>query len=274
MSSAEIVWLASYPKSGNTWLRFLLHAAVHGSIAQSVEVSASIPDVHRAMPTDAGAEARAASGGGYGGRLVMKTHFELSERHPHLDRTWGAVHVIRHPRDVLLSGLNYLRLAGTTPGQLSDRAYAELFIRAGGDPGFAQRGFGTWAGHASSWSAPGFPVHRVRYEDLQADTPGVLRGVLAFLGIEASDEAVAGAVRAGSFDAMRALEVREKNDPKKKSLDKRLFVGDAAGARKGALFMHSGRSGRRLDEAIKGGAGLDDAFEGAFAEAMAQHGYD
>ena len=274
MSSAEVVWLASYPKSGNTWVRFLLHAAVHGGVRESVEVSASIPDVHRAMPTDGQAEARAAAGEGYAGRVAMKTHFELTPDHPPLDRTWGAVHVVRHPRDVLLSGLNYRRLVGATAAQMSDRQYAETFIRAGGDPGFAQQGFGTWASHAASWAGADFPVHRVRYEDLQADATGTLRSILDFLEIGVDDAAVERAVKASSFDSMRALEVREKNDPKKKGLDKRLFVGDAAGARKGALFMHSGQSGRRLDESIKDGAGLDAALEAAFGEAMRACGYE
>lgn len=267
--SPPILWLASYPKSGNTWLRFLLRAAVLGPPTDSIQVSQSIPDLHRPLPTDDSAAS-------FGPVRPIKTHFALTPEHPMLDRTARAVYVLRNPRDVLLSGLNYARLSGGgKPSRGDDLAYARAFIARGGDPAFEAQGFGTWASHARSWRAAGFPVHTIRYEDLQADAGGALRGVLGFISEDlsagVSDDAVARAVKASSFDNLRALEVREKHDKGKQSLTRRLFVGDQAAVRQGAFFMNSGKSGQRLDTIAPG---LDAAFDAAFADSLREFGYD
>jgi hypothetical protein len=53
----------------------------------------------------------------------------------------------------------------------------------------------------------------VRYEDLHADPSGQLRRIVDFLGLPAvSDETIAGAVAASTFDRMRDLEVSDSAD--------------------------------------------------------------
>ena len=47
-----VTWLASYPKSGNTWLRFLLYSYYYGSVTVSAQVAERIPDIH-ALEADA-----------------------------------------------------------------------------------------------------------------------------------------------------------------------------------------------------------------------------
>lgn len=257
----RIVWLASYPKSGNTWVRFLVYTLLHGPPKQSIDVSRRIPDLHRRIPF-APPES---------GPLFAKTHLALSERHPKLAETERAVHIIRHPKDVLLSALNYRRLNGATEVELSSRGYAESFIKAGGDPAWAQQGHGTWASHAESWTATDrFPVLTVRYEDLKADAAAGLRTIAEFCSIDADDARIAAAVRAASFDALRALEVREKASPPKAQPAERLFVGTRDAAKGGRFFMNAGKTGQTLDPIAPG---LDAAFDAAFGEALARHGY-
>jgi hypothetical protein len=43
---AKVVWLASYPKSGNTWLRFMNANMVVVDIAWSDQVMRQVPDIH------------------------------------------------------------------------------------------------------------------------------------------------------------------------------------------------------------------------------------
>ncbi len=97
-----IVWIASYPKSGNTWVRFLLAAYFSGPIQSSEQVSAAIPDLLQ------GGDPRPALARGQ--TAYMKTHLPWSAAHPYAADTDRAVVVVRHPKDVCLSCLKHPRL--------------------------------------------------------------------------------------------------------------------------------------------------------------------
>jgi len=257
----RLVWVASYPKSGNTWVRFLLYAYFHGNPENSVDVSRFIPDIHRAgnmkaaTPTD--------------GRLFVKTHFARGPQLPHQDRTERAIYVIRHPRDAILSWLNYIKL-NIDPAKLSadnDARHVKTFLMLGGAPEYAKMGFGTWETHFASWldGAP-FPVHFVRYEDLKSQADKELERILAFLNVSPDAARIAEAVKHASFDNMRALEVREKTSGKGEVL----FPGGAEKVKKGVFFMNKGQSGRSLESIAPG---LDKAIDDRFAVALKRFGY-
>ena len=191
-----ITWLASYPKSGNTWLRFLLANIINGGMpATSLGVSKLVHDIHQPNVPFEPADPE---------QLFIKTHFARTDRHPRLAETARAVHVVRHPRDVLLSALNYRRMEGvienltdaqkigdalTELGEnLTDAQYAETFISHGGDPLWAKLGYGSWIQHAATWAtnAP-FPVLTIRYEDLKSDAEATLARVLEFVELESEN---------------------------------------------------------------------------------------
>lgn len=256
-----IVWLASYPKSGNTWVRFLLYSVMYDAPAQSLDIARKIPDIHRPLPFE-NTDAK---------RLFAKTHFAFSPKHPKADQTEKAVLIIRNPRDVLFSALNYRRLSGMTHQQMSDEQYARAFIAAKGDPQFEALGYGTWSGHISSWQTQtAFPVHTIRYEDLKADTGAVLRNALDFFEIDAEQQAIERAQRASSFDAMRAMEIREKHQRAKDAKKQSLFVGTESARQSGTYFMNSGKTGHTLAEIAPD---LQHAFDQVFSEPMRAMGY-
>lgn len=266
---SSIVWLASYPRSGNTWLRFLLFHLVHDEEATPAGIARFIPDLH--VPGEFENSSAGASRA-----LLAKTHHPWSERHPHAERTSAAIHLVRHPRDVLLSSLNFHKVLGTrtSSGELRDIDFARAFIAAGGDPVWISRGMGTWAQNARSWaSAEGFPVLRVRYEALRAEPTQELSRIAAFLAehgaIDAppTPERIERSVALASFERMRAVEVRAKTASPVKST---LFGGDARTMRRGLYFMDKARVGARL-----GGIhpSLDGAFDPAFHAALHENGY-
>ncbi|MBO6740002.1 MAG: sulfotransferase domain-containing protein [Phycisphaerales bacterium] len=257
-----IVWLASYPKSGNTWLRFLLYSAMFGPPEQSLDIARKLPDVHRPLPTDVMNDQR----------IIAKTHFAFSDKHPKAAETERAVLIVRHPRDVLFSALNYRRLSGLTTAQMTDAQYARHFIGNLGDPEFKAQGFGTWQQHVSSWADQDrFPVHVLKYEQLKADTAHHLRAVLDFLEISAEDSAIDDAVKASSFDSMRAMEIREKHQNAKNPKSQSLFVGTAQSRQSGTYFMNAGKSGNSLRTISPD---LESAFNKAFEQPMQQYGYE
>ncbi len=258
----KMIWIASYPKSGNTWLRFMLYSAIFGAPEHSIDISRKIPDLHRKMPFDQPES----------DTMYMKTHFELSDQHPALNQSFKAIHIVRNPRDVLLSALNYRQLSDDENAQRSSIEYAKSFIQSQGDRAWAQMGFGTWVSHTRSWiNNDRFPVLNLRYEQLRKDPRAGLVDMLKFLDVERTDQQIDDAIRASSFDQMRALEIREKNSTKSDDLTKRLFVGTQRAAKKGKYFMNGGKSNQSLNQISQG---LDELFDDRFQEALNEFNYN
>ncbi len=255
------IWIASYPKSGNTWVRFMLYSMLFGPPKRSADVAAKIPDIHRPMPLDLPES----------GPIYVKTHFELTKKHPQLANTTKAIHIIRNPRDVLLSALNYRALTNESAKPFSKDQFVKSFLKYGGDRHWKKIGFGTWASHARSWRQTDlFPVLNLRYEDLKSDPKTQLIRMAEFLGIEYDEDQLKQAVAASSFDAMRALEIREKKTGKANDLSKYLFVGTKDATRKGMYFMNQGKANQSLDALSPG---LDERFNEAFKAELAEFDY-
>ena len=111
---------------------------------------------------------------------------------------------------------------------------------------------------------------QLRYEELKADPTNELIRILEFLGVSRSDEQIAQAINASSFDTMRALEIREKNADKSNDLTKRLFVGSNDATRKGVYFMNAGRTNQSLETIMPG---FDAQFNAAFKDDLNEFGY-
>jgi hypothetical protein len=256
----RIVWLASYPKSGNTWLRFLLHHYLHGEVTESAAVERAIPDLHTSGP-----EAVKALGEG---PVAVKTHFMLTPGHPLLGESAGFVYVVRNPRDVLLSALNYFRMTVEGGEALSDADYARRFIRGMGYERWRERGFGTWPEHVASWlgGAPHLPHVLLRYEDLKADPAAALARVVRLLGAEPDPDRLAAAVAGSTFERMRDLEGRERDEGRESPV----FAIHEQSRATGRTFMREGASGQSLAHL---GEGVEAAFETRFGELSRFLGY-
>ena len=249
----KVVWIASYPKSGNTWMRFLLHHYFWGEPTNSLALNHRIPDLHRPVGgIDTSQD-----------RLFVKTHFVLSDALPFLARTDRAIVIRRHPKDVLLSGLNYAALESPTP--IDSIAYAKSFIAHGGDQAWEKMGFGTWESHARSWHTDRFPVHHTTYEALTHDAAGEFRRVLGFLGETIDEDRLARAVQLSDFGRLREIERKEKARG-----GQSLFRGGKASLARQAMFMNKGAVGQSLAPIE---LALDEAFDSAFAQALAAFGY-
>jgi aryl sulfotransferase len=213
MTSATktVVWIASYPKSGNTWARFLACNLLHGSQESAAALNGLAPDVHELL---AAANATPAADGaptadGAPPAELLKTHFALSEGLPYLDRTRAAIYIVRDPADVLTSNFFYsMRSMGSADASpAAFDAYLEEFIEHRGDPRWIERGMGSWEDNVRSWrSAAGFPVLGLRYEDMIAEPLAAGRAIAALLRPQATDSEVREAVQNSSFERMREIE--------------------------------------------------------------------
>ena len=165
----NLIWIASYPKSGNTWLRFFIYSYYYGIPINSSDINKKIPDIHTPNNLDQSLE----------DRLFSKTHFVYSDQHPFIDKTAASIYVVRHPKDILLSNLNYFRLTGHT--QLDPVEFSKSFIQHKGVHIWQQAGMGWWPEHVASWEENTVTSQLViRYEDLKNNPEKISLKLLIF----------------------------------------------------------------------------------------------
>jgi len=218
----RIVWIASYPKSGNTWVRFLAANLLYGRQESAASLGERIPDVHELpaatlsepipdIPELSGASVDATTASAAGPpAAVMKTHFAFSPALPYVECTAAAIYVVRDPADVLASNFFYSRRSagGSDVSPEAFGAYAEAFIEHRGDPRWRELGMGSWPENVAGWlnASHPFPVLRIRYEDMIADALTAGRSIARVLKPGSVDAEIAEAVGNSSFQRMRDIE--------------------------------------------------------------------
>ena len=223
-----IWWLASYPKSGNTWLRAILATLLSGkpvdinAMAFLGPYAASRSLFDRALGIDSASlsheqelnlrprvyEILAAEAER---PLYCKTHdayLATSAGEPLFPAaaTRGAVYVARDPRAVAVSSVHFMARPIDETIAAMDSATA---VSAGSTQRLSQhlrQPLLRWCEHVESWLAAPFPVHLMRYEDMLGDPHAAFRAMAAFLDLPADQAAIAAAVEATSFSRLQAQE--------------------------------------------------------------------
>jgi hypothetical protein len=222
----KLVWIASYPKSGNTWMRAFLHNllrdpnepydinrltdfTIQESIARWYEGLAPRPvheltlaEVARLRPL---AQRRIAELRPE--HLFVKTHNMLAAESGHplinLEVTAAAVYIVRNPLDVVVSYADHLGQTIEATIELMARKGA----RTGNVPGWVSEVVGSWTEHVESWTGRPHPaLHVVRYEDLLAKPGQAFGAVVRFLRIAARPARLTRAIEQSSFRNLRAQE--------------------------------------------------------------------
>lgn len=208
--TTPVNWIASYPKSGNTWLRFMLASYLTGTPVTSVRTK-----VLNQMIPAVGGMVRSGIPEGHLDPLMVKTHSLPGTKAvaPFAEATRSAVYLVRNPRDVMLS---LLRHSGAQPGTEQAREFGLTFIAHHGMPQLTDDfEWGSWPQNVRAWATPervrehfaDIDVLVVRYEDLRADPATAMHKILDHLGAGPADpERLAAAVASTSMDNMRSLE--------------------------------------------------------------------
>ena len=245
----NLVWLASYPKSGNTWLRFFFAnflvdkgQPVPINHLERYSTGDSVARNYRAVcksrsfdPLDDRAALqlrdsvfRAFSENGASINLV-KTHCKNKRVESvrlipaHLTR--AAIYVVRNPLDMLLSYADHYRLEPVQAA--SDLANPQSTILPSSE--VVRQFTGNWSDHVRSWTKnPKFPVTVLRYEDMLSDPQAAFEQVIAAVGVPADPDRVARAIAASSFAEAQRQE------------DSSGFIEKAPHSKK---FFRSGKSG-------------------------------
>lgn len=217
----HIYWIASYPKSGNTWMRSFLARLVLGEEGAINALWSFAPDENYGalyqpyLPRPIGettikeqAEARprvhAQIAAAVEGFQFLKTHsmYVTHAGTPTItaEATAGAIYVVRNPLDIAISfsafsnedvdeTIRHLNQAGRLLPRNPKHAYVPC---------------GSWSEHVTSWTRKAHDRLLVlRYEDMLADPGGEFGRVVDFIKIKADAEAVQSAIAATSFEVLQ-----------------------------------------------------------------------
>lgn len=182
-------FIVSYPKSGNTWTRFLI-----ANLLQP-EPPLTLLDMERLVPFVDGQTRRFFK--------AMPRPRVIKDHGPFNPQYKNVIYIVRDPRDVVVSGYNFALKGGTIDESYPIATFVNEFMRG------ARSGVGTWGENVASWLAtrgnsPRFLL--LRYEDMLSETACELSKVACFLGMQVSADGLAEAVKRSSADNMRKLE--------------------------------------------------------------------
>jgi hypothetical protein len=226
---SNILWLASYPKSGNTWIRAFL-ANLIANRDQPVPLNElsrycddeSLPERYSklggrshqlmsvaelcALRTGVHAEiARAAPG-----TRFVKTHNRSGsfDGHPlhNASVSVGAVYVVRNPLDVAISMSHHFSLS---LDEAIERLAAEQLATAT-DALFVSQILGSWSQHVASWADHvNERIVVLRYEDLLLKPGKSFMKVARLVGLDKDAARIDRAIRHSSFGSLASIETRD-----------------------------------------------------------------
>lgn len=236
---SSVSFLASYPKSGNTWVRVFLDGYLKGtepninalSVVRSDNVKA-LQDVGLAFdhgPIGAATKhlvalLRLAEVAVFPG--IFKTHIAnlTIDGIPAFPENWvnRALYIVRDPRDVALSYAKHM-------GQSLEYTVELMTTDTSWDIGENPFILSSWQNHVRSWMKASFPIALVRYEDLLGNTTETFRQIVQWFGLPLDEDRLQKAIEWADFSKLKAQEEKDgfKERPSKSD-----------------SFFHEGRAGR------------------------------
>jgi aryl sulfotransferase len=224
-----IIWLASYPKSGNTWFRTFISNLLNEN---DVEISINqlktdgifssrpifdnmtgfeasnltIEEIDRLRPKIYNYLARNATR-----PLFIKVHdaYTYLEDGTPLMGTENAkaVYILRNPLDVAVSFANH---ASKDLDQIIKNMAENSFAFCGNQNKLAnqlRQQLLTWSAHVESWAqTTEIPVHLVRYEDMKLDPIPTFTKAVRFMGLDVDEEQIRTAIELSDFKKLKAEE--------------------------------------------------------------------
>jgi hypothetical protein len=247
MNLNRIIWLASFPKSGNTWLRLLL---ANYFMPKGEEIH--INNIFRFTTADtrqdffdkaAGRPFHARDAHDWlnmrpkalrliaaskPGHHFVKTHSKIGRIEGQAlippELTAGAVYVCRNPFDVAISYARHLSLD-------IDDAISKMADESALNASKTNllTAVGRWDSHIDSWvNAQGMWRHVMRYEDMDANIEIALRGLLGFLKAPVDVGRLRRAIRLAKFENLQRQE-KSKGFRERPAAMKQFFVSGRPG---------------------------------------------
>lgn len=247
-----IYWIASYPKSGNTWLRAFIanvispkrpvpldelgrycaseaNAALYKAFGdiQTMDARPGVETMELRQQAQERASLNATPR-----HILLKTHNQRTSVKGlplvREDLTVGAVYVVRDPRDVAVSLAAHADKSIDDAIALLDRKAATLGPNGPMEGRQMFELVGSWSDHVQSWTDSWHPRLTVlRYEDCLNDPESTLGRLPPLMGITSDIWRIKAAIAASSFDSLKAVEAEQGFAEKPKHADSFFNRGQA-----------------------------------------------
>ena len=249
-----IVWLASYPKSGNTWMWLFIKSYFNPPKKNlSINYHKGDPIMLEPFPPERRFDELEIN---YEDFLdlsknwinlqssinlnnktnYVKTHNAMctvnNYKFTDIHNTLGAIYIVRDPRDVLVSYSSYMEksIDETLKDMLSNKSYEIGEFRK---KIYNKTLIGSWSNHYNSWkNYKSREKIIIKYEDMINNTSSTFLKILNYLKriikIEIDQNKMHNAIEETSFENLRSLEMSEgfKTNPSKNPFFRKGVVGD------------------------------------------------
>lgn len=228
----NIIWLASYPKSGNTWFRIFLDNILNSS--------SSSRNINQ-LSNSGAASSRTLIDNYSGVSSANLTQQEIEELRPEvykslaehsknpiflkvhdawkktssgktmfpIDVTKGVIYIIRNPLDIAVSfSYHSAKDIDTTIQNINSKGF-EFCSNPTRISQQVTQLLSDWSSHIVSWlDESGLPIIVIRYEDMLKDPISTFHEALNFLAINVEEKVFQRAVNASNFNVLRETEAK------------------------------------------------------------------
>lgn len=194
----EDIFLVSFPKSGNTWLRFLVANAI--KVKFKIDRQVNFFSIHDIIP-DIQLSRNICNQGPFGQQNIPRIIKSHSSYNPYYHRV---IFLVRDPRDALISYYYFLKNYEKVP---SDWDLSQ-FVRS------SKYGAQAWATHTESWcftKNSSQNIQLLSYEELLSDPHEQLRRVMNLIGFSLTGSELDEAVMLSSKENMKQSEWQHKS---------------------------------------------------------------
>ena len=227
--------ITSFPKSGNTWLRYIIYDLFFNPQNEennnSVNIKKFIPDLHltkiknNQLVLDKVLKDK---------KIFLKSHLSYNQmlNYP-MDKI---ILIIRNPLDVFVSLCNYYDYDNSKKDEL-----VEFFAKQHTLPILKKKDLPTWSQHTNDWIDSNANLHIVRYKSLVDNFDMEIQKLSKYFGIVLSREKLNHLKSNTSFSKLKNIEKEEKKN------DSEGIFNNAMRKKKGRFFMNVGKNNTYKD---------------------------
>ena len=230
-----IIWIASYPKSGNTWVRSLLSTYLYTedgnfnfNLLKKILKFPSkkylkyfiedFSDIKKVSDYWIAAQERI-NLFNENKSVFLKTHSALctleNNSFTNKQNTQAVIYIVRDPRNVITSISNHYSLSiEESYDFMIDSKKILTADRWGGEDFGISEVLGSWSQHYQSWQNIKFaPILNIKYENLIDDTKNSLITIINFLqkftNVKTDEKKILETIKSCNFENLRKMEIKQ-----------------------------------------------------------------